>query len=113
MGVRRVAAVISLVLVVCLLPLAGGGATAGADPQPPSSDWQLVFEDQFTGTELDRTRWSIGHENQTWHGGYNTADALTFDGNNMTIDTWTDSTTGRHNTAVVQGGSNEGGANLT
>ena len=111
MGVRRVAAAISLVLVVGLLPLAGGGTTAGADPQPPSSDWQLVFEDQFTGTQLDTTKWSIGHENQTWHGGYNTADALTFDGNNMTIDTWTGN--GRHNTAVVQGGSNEGGPNLS
>ena len=98
MRVRRMAIATALVLVVGLLPLAGGGATAGADPQPPSSDWQLVFEDQFTGTQLDTSKWSIGHENQVWHGGYNTADALTFDGNNMTIDTWTD-TNGRHNTA--------------
>lgn len=34
--------------------------TVGPEGQP-AGEWQLVFQDQFDGTSLDTTRWSVGY----------------------------------------------------
>jgi hypothetical protein len=53
-------------LLTGLLVLAGLAGCGGVDDDTPSGsleilpiEWQLVFEDEFEGDELDRSKWNI------------------------------------------------------
>ena len=43
--------------------------TPSPTPTPSATQWQLVWSDEFNGTELDRTKWAP--EQSCWGGGNN------------------------------------------
>lgn len=55
---------VGMVMFLLVLGLVGG--TAMASPPPPTQDWVLVFEEDFEGSEINTTRWTVN--NFTIHG---------------------------------------------
>jgi beta-glucanase (GH16 family) len=82
---------LTLSIASCLL----GGDVAQAEP--PGSSWQLVLEDQFDGTQLDPSLWTI--HTGARRDAINTADAISVADGNLTITTYTSG--GRHYTGFI------------
>ena len=72
-----------------------GAQIARADP--PGSSWQLVFDDEFDGTELDPNLWTI--HTGARRDAINTADAISVANGNLTITTYTSG--GSHYTGFI------------
>ena len=51
------------------MPPVPAAAPDGPDYLPQGKGWQLVWSDEFEGTELDRTKWAP--EESCWGGGNN------------------------------------------
>ncbi|MDO4630450.1 MAG: glycoside hydrolase family 16 protein [Planctomycetia bacterium] len=72
-------------LFLCALSLgAVGVGMVGAIPSayaaPPSEDYQLVWSDEFDGTELDLTKWIHQHEGKPRRDAINSAESVSLDG---------------------------------
>jgi beta-glucanase (GH16 family) len=93
----RVLALSSIAVLCILCPLTivrPAGAT-------PPSGYTLDWSDDFQSTSLDPNKWGYRLLGQKRHDGYNVTDAVSLDGEYLTITTYTDPTTGHHNTGMI------------
>ena len=74
--------------------------SAGADPPPSLTGYVQVWSDEFNGAVLDASKW--GYLQGIRHDATNTPNALSFDGNNLIITTYTEG--GTHYTGMIQSG---------
>ena len=73
---------------VCLLTLLAGLFISGTVMATPPPGYYLVWDSEFTGSSLDTTKWGyrlLGNERDA----YDTANALSFNGSNLVITTYT------------------------
>jgi beta-glucanase (GH16 family) len=107
---RRAAPLLALALACGLVP--AEDETQGGTPAPPTvpsgppqslppAGYALVFEDQFGGVALDRTRWAAANEPR--RDAVSTPDAVTVSGGILTVTTYTSGGVHRTGFLTTQG----------